>query len=221
MQQDTPISGQSSGLPDDDQPSIQSVNLTKPNTLLSESYRNHCLVYALEGELCIGEVFHLEEKVAYCESLDLINAQQHCRQIVDARLVLEATENKGNLPDIASIAAAIRSVGSFSDPVFKALLSRHLNAKNQPIAINDLITTAGLHSSTELVFKYAALARLIADALGYLPPTQASGQDPYLAMMIHTEEAAVQDSRGLTSDLTPTLSLKPAIFQALAQISPV
>lgn len=221
MQQDTPISGQSSGLPEHKRPLSQTLDSTKLKPVFSESYRNHRLVFALEGELCIGEVFYLGEKVAYCESLDLINAQQHCRQIVDKRLVLEATENRGNTPDIVSIAAAIRSVGGFSDPVFKALLGTHLNTKNQPLAINDLITAAGLHSSTDLVFKYAALARMVADALGYLPPNQASGQDPYLAMMTHTEEVSVQDSNGFTTELKSTLCLQPAIYQALKQISTV
>lgn len=182
---------------------------------IEEHYRHYILLFREQAELCIGEVFKHDDRIAYCESTDIDNARQYCRQIVDERILVDVAENAHVMPKPEHIVSAMRAINVMAEQPFQGLLSAHLHAHNQPISIEALKSAGQLKSTTAVLLKYAELSRLLCDALAYMPPTQSSGQDSYLGMLIQTEEIDMQDASGVS------ISLKPAIFEALSQIGPL
>ncbi len=180
---------------------------------LKEHYRNHLLHYVESEDLCVGEVFKDSERLAYCESLDLESARQYCRQIIDDRFCEQSQSGNQKAPNLDAMITAMRALQNQLDKPCQLLLSSHLKNNNKLIEIDELKTCVGFHSTTEVFLKYAELARLFCDALEYLPPPQASGQDPFIGMMIQYQEPGINSTSGLS------ISLKPVIFEALSHIT--
>lgn len=180
---------------------------------IMEHYRNHTLCFVDSDSMCIGEVFKNDERLAYCESLDIDSARQYCRQIIDVRLNKQSIDNLNIKPEPHDFIKAMLSINAQIGEHCQHLLLTHLENNNQPISIDTLKTHGGFSSTTAVFLQYAEWARLICDALAYLPPSQPSGKDPFLSLVIHYEEPNIEDTCGLA------ISLTPDIFNALAHIS--
>lgn len=178
-----------------------------------EHYRNHTLVFLNTDNLCVGEVFLQDERIAYCESTDLDTARQYCRQIVDERLSKESYNNEMEQPSISDFIEAIRQTNEQVDQNCLNLLKIHIRENNQPIAIDELKKQAGFDSTTGVFLQYADWARLVCDALTYFPPILPSGKDPYLGLVINYHEPELE------SDESLSISLTKDIFIALVQVS--
>lgn len=178
----------------------------------SEQYRNHLLLFRDQEQLCIGEVFKHAERIAYCESVDMDSARQYCRQIVDQQLFDQISTNSNPLPSIDNIMNAMKSIQEFIEQPFSQIIKAHLLEKNQAISLTKLKNLGQFRSTTAVLLKYADLARQLCDELTYQPPSQSSGQDPYLNMLINIQEPDFDESNGVS------ISLKPQIFDALLQL---
>ena len=181
--------------------------------VLKEHYRNHLLRYVENEILCIGEVFQEGERLAYCESVNLDSARQYCRQIIDERLYKQSISNTNKVPNLADVIKAMLAIQNQIDERCQLLLKTHLKSENKIMQIDELKTLGRFHSTTDVFLRYAELARLLCDALAYSPNTQSSGQDPFLSLVINSQEPDIKASSGLS------ISLKPLIFEALQHIS--
>jgi hypothetical protein len=181
--------------------------------LVNEHYRNHLLNFIETEDLCIGEVFKDGERLAYCESVDVDSARQYCRQIIDEQLYEQNIANTNKAPNLADVIKAMLSIKNQIDERCQLLLTIHLKNENKIMQIDELKTLGKFHSTTDVFLRYAELARLLCDALAYLPSTQASGRDPFLNLVINSQEPDINASSGLS------ISLKPVIFEALQHIS--
>lgn len=185
-----------------------------------EYYRNHLLMFSEAFSeafsdmttLCIGEVFNQLERIAYCESADLSSARQYCRQIVDDSLARRSAERSGLHPDQAQLNKAIASIAPQIDSALEHLLTTHRTHQNTPLNIETLKRNGGFHSTTDVFLAYAEFARKLCDAMSHNPPTQSTGQDPYLSMVIDVHYPDHLSSESVS------LSLKPALFSALGQL---
>lgn len=190
----------------------------------SEHYRNHQLTFSLINDVCIGEVFKKTEKLAYCEALDLESARQYCRQIVDESLAEDMARNSHSEPSLQNLTHALHAIQAELDIATKHLLREHLKENNAPIESECLKKVGGFSSTTDVMFAYAHFARLLSDALCYVPPHQHSGQDAYLSMAIVTHEP---DSYTHCQSQTHrpqgglAISLCAPIFNALVKIDKV
>tara|TARA_R110001592_G_scaffold10098_1_gene52572 strand:+ start:14199 stop:14846 length:648 start_codon:yes stop_codon:yes gene_type:complete len=193
--------------------SASPINPSNNKNTLNEHYRNHLLNFIEIEDLCIGEVFKSDERLAYCESVDIDSARQYCRQIIDEHLYDQNMINTNKVPNLDDVVKAMLSIQNQIDESGQLLLNTHLKNKNKMMQIDDLKSLGGLHSTTDVFLRYAQLARLICDALAYLPPVQASGQDPFLSLVIISQEPDINTSSGLS------IALKPVIFQALKHIN--
>ena len=161
--------------------------------------------------MCIGEVFRENERIAYCESIDKESARQYCRQIVDTQLARICATQTGLPPEQTSLNQALCAIEAQLDTRLRRLLQAHWQHRNQALSI-DILKQAGTFDSTTAVYlAYAELARLLCDAMGYIPVTPHSGQDPYLSMIIETLEPDIHSSDSLS------LRLRPSIQTALDQ----
>jgi hypothetical protein len=181
--------------------------------IAGEYYRNHQLTIKRSGTFCIGEVYKCAERVAYCEALDTENARQHCRRIIDESLFQEATKNQKKPPTVQDISRAFLAIQTQDLFLPKQLLLAHLEQNNQTIDSVELKTKAGFNSTTEVMLAYANFARLLCDALNYVPPQPDSGQDAYLSMAIETHKPDPNSAIGLS------ISLTPIIYSALQQLN--
>ena len=191
---------------------------------LTEYYRNHQLTFSLINDVCIGEVFKKTEKRAYCEAVDLESARQYCRQIVDESLSQEVVLNNNLEPNWQSLACALQSIQPELNNAIRYLLREHIKHNNAPIESEALKTVGGFSSTTDVMFAYAEFARLLSDALRYVPPHQHSGQDAYLSMAIITHEPKICSQANKQTDLKQSglaISLTSPIFKALQQMSDV
>jgi hypothetical protein len=183
-----------------------------------EYYRNHLLCFSEAlatfntGEtdckinadnstqaICIGEVFRADERIAYCESVDKDSARQYCRQIVDSEI---ARSSNGRIPELSDLGDALQKIRNQLDPRLLKLLEAHTQHQNQPISIDTLKQAGNFHSTTAVYLAYAELARLICDALSYIPTAPPTGQDPYLGMIIETVEPDMLSAGSLSLRLT-------------------
>ena len=186
---------------------------TSISDFYTDHYRNHSLRFVEIEKICIGEVFKDDERLAYCESVDIDSARQYCRQIVDEQLNKQSSENLNIKPMLDDFVKAMQAIHNQVDSHCQNLLSTHLKNRNQAIPIDELKIQGGFKSTTAIFLQYADWSRLLCDALAFLPPTQASGKDPYLSLVIHSEEHDVAASSGLS------IALMPDIYKALAVIS--
>ena len=187
---------------------MQEIN---PNSI-DEHYRHHHLRFVNANNICVGEVFKETERLAYCESVNIDNARQYCRQIVDERLSKQSLEKSYLKPDAQDLLEAMKAISPQIDKNFANLFKIHIQHKNRPISIETLKNQGGFNSTTAVFLNYAEWARLLCDALTYFPPSQPSGKDPYLGLVIQYTEPKINPD----SDLC--LSLMPDIYEALAQI---
>ena len=172
------------------------------------SINEHCPEHAPES-MCIGEVFHDNERIAYCESTDKDSARQYCRQIVDTQIAHTSAVKPAMQPGITDLAPALTAIREQLDSRLHGILLAHWHNDNKALSINAL-KQAGMYESTTAVYlAYAELARLLCDALNYIPMPPRNGQDPYLSLIIETVEPELHTSDSLA------LRLKPAIYQAL------
>lgn len=162
-------------------------------------------------KMCIGEVFRENERIAYCESIDIESARQYCRQIVDTRIAEISSTQTGLPPDQTNLNQALRSIEEHLDARLRRILQAHWQHQNQALCIDTLKQVGAFDSTTAVYLAYAELARLLCDAMGYIPMTPRSGQDPYLSMIIETLEPDIHSSDSLS------LRLRPAIQIALGQ----
>ena len=205
-------------------------NATQENHLYetqSEHYRNHQLSFAASNGFCIGEVFKKTEKLAYCEAVDIDSARQYCRQIIDDSLAQDVARNNNSHPSLDDLSHALQSIQAQLGKASKYLLREHLKENNHPIDSDHLKSIGGFTSTTDVMFAYAHFARLLCDALSYVPPHQHSGQDAYLSMAISTHEPSTFDQNALKlsshehkgfKPIGLAISLSPPIFTALQQI---
>lgn len=180
--------------------------------LISESYRHYSLCFCDTQSMCVGEVFKNEQRLAYCEALNLESAQQYCRQIVDKHLSKQTMNNSHSKPLLENLSEAMLAIQSQLDEYCHNLLQIHLNNHNRAITIDQLKSQANFHSTTAVFLTYAQWSRLLCDALTYLPPRPISGKDPYLSYVIHSEEAKFSAEGALS------ISLQPDIYKALSCI---
>lgn len=178
---------------------------------IQESYRHYRLCFCDLQKMCIGEIFKDTERLAYCESIDIDSARQYCRQIVDKHLSKQSMNNSQNKPTVKRLTQAIQSIHSQIDHHCKKLLTTHLNNNNQATSIDQLKTQGDFHSTTAVFLSYAEWARSLCDALTYLPPTPTSGKDPYLSLVIQSEEPETSASSNLV------IKLQADIYEALLQ----
>ena len=179
---------------------------------IDEHYRNHNLRFVNANNICVGEVFKDTERLAYCESVNIDNARQYCRQIVDERLSKQSFEKAYIKPGTQDLREAMRAISPQIDKNRTNLFRIHIQHKNRPISIETLKTQGGFDSTTAVFLNYAEWARLLCDALTYFPPSQPSGKDPYLGLVIQYSEPETH------SDSDLCLSLMPDIYEALTQI---
>jgi hypothetical protein len=179
---------------------------------VKESYRHYSLSFYDTQTMCIGEIFKGKDRLAYCEALDIESARQYCRQIVDERLIKESMGNVQGKPDLNKLIQAMKSIQEQIDEHCQNLLFTHLKNGNQANSIDQLKTQGGFHSTTAVFLSYAEWARLLCDALTYLPPASSSGKDPFLNMVIHSQESDIYASNSLM------IALQPDIYEALTHI---
>jgi hypothetical protein len=190
-------------------PIVDKIDQDDPNYSIQESYRHYTLCFCDTQKMCIGEIFKDTERLAYCEALNIESARQYCRQIVDKHLIKQSVCNSHSKPDVKKITKAMQSIHCQIDHHCQNLLTTHLKNNNRAITIDQLKTQGGFHSTTAVFLSYAEWARLLCDALAYLPPTPSSGKDPYLSLVILSEATEISASSALS------IMLQPDIYDAL------
>lgn len=198
------------------QPSEKNDLTESHQEIFSEYYRNHRLEFTSLNGVCVGEVFK-EEKLAYCEALDLDSARQYCRQIVDEALAQRVAKKNNAAPSLNELSSSLNSIQTQLNKAAKQLLREHIKQNNAPIESGHLKSIGGFKSTTDVMLAYANFARLLSDALCYAPPHKHSGQDAYLSMVIVSHEASNNElDTPMPNGLS--ISLATPIFKALQHI---
>lgn len=201
--------------------------MENPKIISKEYYRSHELCFtedasscsrddmsapvkdASSDSMCVGEVFHANERIAYCESVDIDSARQYCRQIVDTLIAQSSAVQATLQPETTELANALITIRDQLDARLQCILQAHWQNDNQALSINVLKQAGSYESTTAVYLAYAELSRLLCDALSHIPLTPRNGQDPYLNLIIETVEPDLHSSESLS------LRLKPSIYRAL------
>lgn len=169
------------------------------------AYRGHEICLFHHRHTWAGVARFNGELVAYCEAGANDFTHQHLRKIIDERMQ-QGHELALDAVDKHDLATAMQRAIKHLDVPGRRLLHLHTSHHNAAIGLHMAQGLSGLHSSVEVILRYAQLGRLLYDHLGAHPPATSNGEEPYLRSVLCRKEPMHGDA---------VLSLVPAVYWAL------
>lgn len=181
-------------------------------TSLNEIYRNHELSTHESSGTCVGQVCKDGQPIAYCEASEIHQSLQHLRSIVDEHLQEQYRAREHEPPSPEELQQAIAAIRPLLTPSQMAMLRIQTQQKDGAASLDALKSAGGCHSTTDVYFGYANIARILCDELAYMPPLDNAGRDPALALLL------TESPHPTPGEPTIVLTLQPDILQALISL---
>lgn len=154
----------------------------------TETYRSYLLTCTQDKNLCIGEAFKQNIRIAYCEGASLDATQQRIRTLVDRHIKDEIKLRSNEEPDFELWYMSTMQILFNATRQEKDVLHKLSQSQECFVNITELANHAMLSNTAKVNYLLSEFARKICDFIPYEPPYPANGRDPYLALVCESSQ---------------------------------